>query len=69
MKSTQATVNREDGHSRPARTVPDWITPELIEETLRVWQPYYASPLTPKDAVGILERAGEVLRVLASSPG
>ena len=64
MKSTQATVKREDGRSRPARTVPDWITPELIEETLRVWQPYYASTLTAKDAAYILTGVGRLLETL-----
>ena len=30
----------------PAGT-PDWITAELIAQTIRVWQPYYAAVLTP----------------------
>ena len=64
MKSTQMTVKREDGQSRHTRTVPDWITPELIEETLRVWQPYYAEPLTVEDAAGMLTGAGRLLSVL-----
>ena len=30
---------------------PDWITPELVEATIRVWQPYYKDVLTPEEAV------------------
>lgn len=33
---------------------PDWITPEDIEETIRVWQLRSEKPLTPDDAVEIL---------------
>ena len=64
MKSDRATAGCTDGHDRSARTVPDWITPELIEETLRVWQPYYASTLTAKDAAYILTGVGRLLETL-----
>ena len=33
---------------------PKWITPELIRETLRVWQVYYPERLTVDDALTIL---------------
>lgn len=48
----------------PAGT-PAWITPELIRETMRVWQPYYSASVTPEDAVTILKSVGELLPVLA----
>jgi hypothetical protein len=44
---------------------PAWITAELIDETLRVWQPYYAEALTVEDAVGIMQAAGRLFDVLA----
>ena len=31
-----------------------WMTPELIAETQRVWGPYYDQPMTVADAVEIL---------------
>lgn len=34
--------------------LPDWITPELIVETLAVWQPHYDKQLTDDDAIEIL---------------
>ena len=64
MKSDRATAERDDGQGRSARTVPDWITSELIDETVRVWQPYYAEPLTVEDAAGMLTGAGRLLSVL-----
>ncbi len=39
---------------------PAWITPELIESTLRVWQPHYAIRLSPADAVTILRSVGRL---------
>lgn len=31
-----------------------WITPDLIAETIEVWQPKYAQALTEQDAIEIL---------------
>lgn len=39
---------------------PSWITAELIEDTIRVWQPYYQQPLTPDDAVAMMMNVGEL---------
>ena len=39
---------------------PPWITTELIEDTIRVWQPYYHEPLTPDDAVAMMMNVGEL---------
>ena len=68
MKSDRATAEREDGHGRSARTLPDWITPELIDETIRVWQPYYGRELTEDDAVFILDGTARLFAVLNSTP-
>lgn len=43
---------------------PAWITPELVRETIRVWQPFYTTPLTLDDAVNILDSAGRLFGVL-----
>ena len=50
-----------DGGSRscPPGT-PDWITAELIDRTVRVWQPHYRELLTTDDAV---ERLWNVRRL------
>ena len=47
---------------------PTWVTPELIADTLDVWQPYYQTPLTVDDALEMLLGAANLLRVLATHP-
>ena len=47
--------------------VPSWITPELIADTIRAWQPYYAQPLTDRDAVGILMGVGNLFHALSEA--
>ena len=44
---------------------PAWITSELVEKTIRVWQPYYADPLTPEDALAIILNVGRLFDVLS----
>ena len=49
----------------PAGT-PDWITAELIEQTIRTWQPYYATLLTPEEAVTMIQTVGRLYQALSS---
>ena len=37
---------------------PPWITDQLIEKTLDVWQPYYSYRLTSEDALVIIKNVG-----------
>jgi hypothetical protein len=46
---------------------PDWITPELVEATIRTWQPYYAEVLSPEEAVTMIVSVGRLFDAL--SPG
>ena len=43
---------------------PKWITPEEIEDTLRVWQPSYRQLLTADDALEILINTHNLFDVL-----
>lgn len=45
---------------------PDWITQELIEATIRVWQPYYAEILSPEEAVEMIQSVGRLFQALSS---
>ena len=45
---------------------PPWITPELIEHTLRVWQPFYEDQLIPEDALEIIMSVDRVSDLLSS---
>ena len=49
----------------PAGT-PDWITVELIEQTIRVWPPYYQATLTPEEAVIMILNVGRLYQALSS---
>lgn len=66
---------KQQRNAKPKRSEPDavrvpagapaWITPELIEHTLRVWQPYYEEPLIPENAVEIIMNIGRLVEVLS----
>lgn len=58
---------REDAKSIVPAGSPDWITPELVEATIRVWQPYYEEVLTPEEAVTMILNVGRLFDAL--SPG
>ena len=54
------------GHSIVPAGTPDWITAELIEATIRVWQPYYAEVLSPEEAVTMIQTAGRLYQAFSS---
>ena len=39
---------------KPPPGIPKWVTPELLADTLEIWQPYYREPLTVADSLGII---------------
>lgn len=49
----------------PAGT-PPWITPELVDRTLAVWQLRSREKLTEDDAIQILATVGRLANVLKS---
>jgi hypothetical protein len=55
---------RDRADAMPAGT-PDWVTMDLVRETVRVWQPYYATPISLDEAVTILRRVGQLFGVLS----
>jgi hypothetical protein len=59
-------ASSSDGPCIPPGT-PAWITRELIELTIRVWQPYYAALLTTVDAVTMILGAGHLYTALSRS--
>ena len=44
---------------------PAWVTPELIQKTLAVWQPYYERELIPEDALEIIMGASQLFHCLS----
>ncbi|MEX2167746.1 MAG: hypothetical protein WD851_00420 [Pirellulales bacterium] len=50
---------------QPPAGAPTWVTPELIEKTIRVWQRFYEAPLTAEDALGIILNVSGLVEVLS----
>lgn len=48
---------------------PAWITPELLADTLRTWQPYYDHPLTETEALEILLTVRQLADLLGVADG
>jgi hypothetical protein len=44
---------------------PPWITAELIEDTLRIWQPFYGGRLNEDDALEIILSGDRMMDVFA----
>ena len=67
-------INRQHDYAKPESggsiTVPagtpGWITSELIEATVRTWQPHYPTPLTTDDAIEIIRNAGLLCDALST---
>ncbi len=47
----------------PAGT-PDWVTADLLADTIETWQPYYSRPLTNREALEIIQQFDRLLDVL-----
>ncbi len=51
---------------RPAGA-PEWVTDELVTDTLTTWQPFYAHKLTELDALEILLSVGRLFDALGDT--
>jgi hypothetical protein len=47
------------------RGAPDWVTADLLEEAIEVWQPYYERDLDPEDALEITLSVGRLAEVIS----
>ncbi len=48
---------------------PDWVTAELLEEAIQVWQPYYEHGLDAEDALEITLSVGRLAEVISGEGG
>jgi hypothetical protein len=62
------TPNADSGVDRRAQAHPVWLTEELIEATLRVWQPYYDASLTRENAIDMILSADRLFSALSARP-
>lgn len=60
---TQSTFSGQDSGTVPPGT-PAWITRELIDKTISVWQRFYSAQLSAADAVEMLISVGNLFAVL-----
>lgn len=69
MRRSEAQSGRDCSAPKRADALPPgtpaWITPELVQRTIRVWQPFYPSSLTLDDAVTILSSVGRLFQILS----
>jgi len=47
---------------------PIWITEELVEKTLEVWQPFYEKELIVADAIAMIMGVGQIYEFFAEGP-
>ena len=64
----EAEYPHKGAHTAVPSGAPAWITPELVAQTLKVWQPRYKDQLSAEDAVTILLSASRLFDVLARPP-
>lgn len=55
-----------DANATIPPAAPPWVTPQLVDDTLRAWQPLYERTLTATDALEILLDVGRLLDLLES---
>ena len=58
----------EPAHEPSVPGLPGWVTAEWLQETVRVWQPYYKDPLTIRDAAEIITSWDRLLTLLREEP-
>lgn len=63
---TQPTLPEQDPGAVPPGT-PAWITRDLIDKTISVWQRFYSARLSAADAVEMLISVGNLFGVLKDS--
>jgi hypothetical protein len=71
MRANRPTDDRPpEGRDGVPPGAPGWVTRELIELTIRVWQPYYQVLLTAEDALAMIQSVGRLYGTLGrrSSP-
>jgi len=62
--SSRTTQDHDRSCSVPAGA-PGWVTVELMQQTRRVWQPYYREPLNALDLLEMILGVGRMLDLLS----
>lgn len=64
-QTTRCTESSDCGLNK----APAWLSEELLQKTMTVWQPFYPNPLTEDDARQIILSVGRLIDVVGDSIG
>lgn len=48
---------------------PSWVTADLINLTMRIWQPFYTHQLIPEDALEMIMGVDRLFEIMSREPG
>ncbi len=64
MRNSKTNRLKEEREQRSRSDLPDWVTHDLLQQTVENWQPYYSNQLTREDAIAIINNVGGVIDCL-----
>ena len=64
MRNSKTNRRMEECDQRSRSDLPDWVSDELLQKTIEIWQPYYPNQLTRDDAIAIINNVGGVIDCL-----
>ncbi len=64
MRNSKTNRPEEEREQRSRSDLPDWVSDDLLQKTVEIWQPYYPDQLTREDAIAIINNVGGVIDCL-----
>lgn len=64
MRNSKTNRRRDERDQKSRSDLPDWVSDELVQKTIEIWQPYYPNQLTRDDAIAIINNVGGVIDCL-----
>lgn len=64
MRNSKTNRHKEERDQKSRSDLPDWVSDELLQKTIEIWQPYYPNQLTRDDAIAIINNVGGVIDCL-----
>ncbi|MEO2030665.1 MAG: hypothetical protein ABGZ35_01125 [Planctomycetaceae bacterium] len=64
MRNSKTNRLKEEREQRSRSDLPDWVSDDLLQKTVEIWQPYYSNQLTREDAIAIINNVGGVIDCL-----
>jgi len=64
MQNSKTNRPKEEREQRSRSDLPDWVSDDLLQKTVEIWQPYYPDQLTREDAIAIINNVGGVIDCL-----